>query len=167
MATEWFWIVPQSEVNDASRPSNAVLFPVDDTSALFNTINGDNAFPYKGGNYVRYQGPFTSQSAAQAANPGGGNPTAAGLRQGLTNPTNPLTGGNPNLGGALATALTSGNPLAGLFQAHIWLRVGEFALGAIMICAGLAKLAESSKTAQTIVSNTPVGKVAKLAGAIK
>ncbi len=50
----------------------------------------------------------------------------------------------PNAAGAVGNALGSLNPLAGLFQANIWLRVAEVGLGIVLIVVGLVKLAPPS-----------------------
>lgn len=46
------------------------------------------------------------------------------------------------------------NPLGPLFQAHIWIRVGEVAVGLILIAVGVAKLTNAvpiaTKIARTI-----------------
>lgn len=59
---------------------------------------------------------------------------------------------------AAKDALNSANPLGGLFQANIWLRVAEVGLGIVLIVVGLVKLAPPS-----VVKNVKtVGKVAAL-----
>lgn len=50
---------------------------------------------------------------------------------------------------ATGTALSS-NPLAALFNAHIWIRVGEVALGLILIAVGVAKLTNAVPLATKI-----------------
>ena len=55
-----------------------------------------------------------------------------------------------------STALSSLNPLAGLFQANIWIRVAEVALGLILISIGVAHLTKAVPIAT---------KIAKTAGA--
>lgn len=101
---------------------------------------------------------FTSQQSADAYSKSHGG-TGAGL--------GPGTSAAQKAVASTAAAVTSLNPLAGLFQANLWIRVAEFGVGAIMICVGLAKLGESSPAVQKIVSATPAGRVAKLAGVVK
>jgi hypothetical protein len=54
------------------------------------------------------------------------------------------------VGGATNAALKSLNPLAGLFQANIWIRVGEVALGLILIAVGIARLTNAVPIATKI-----------------
>jgi hypothetical protein len=58
--------------------------------------------------------------------------------------------------GATNSALKSLNPLAGLFQANIWLRVGEFALGIVLIGVGLAKLTGAENFISQAVGKVPI-----------
>ena len=58
---------------------------------------------------------------------------------------------------AAAEAVKSLNPLAGLFQAHIWLRVAEVGLGVILIAVGVAKLTNAVPIATKVA-----GAVAKM-----
>lgn len=85
-------------------------------------------------------GPFSSQQEAQAK--------ADELnKSGVATPA--------NIGKqAVSSALTSLNPLAPVFQANIWLRVGEFVIGIVLLGVGLAKLTG----AENFISNA-VGKV--------
>lgn len=54
-------------------------------------------------------------------------------------------------GVAAATgAALSTNPIGALFQAHIWIRVGEVALGLILIAVGVAKLTNAVPIATKI-----------------
>lgn len=51
----------------------------------------------------------------------------------------------------LANAATSGlNPLGALFQANIWIRVGQVAIGLILIAVGVAKLTNAVPAATKI-----------------
>lgn len=54
-------------------------------------------------------------------------------------------------------ALSSLNPLAGLFQANIWLRVAEVGIGILLLAVGLAKLTDAVPAATKIAST--VGKL--------
>lgn len=47
-------------------------------------------------------------------------------------------------GQAAKDAINSSNPIAGLFQANIWLRVAEVGLGIVLIIVGVVKLAPPS-----------------------
>lgn len=56
-------------------------------------------------------------------------------------------------------ALTSLNPLAGLFQANIWLRVAEVGIGVLLLAVGIAKLTNAVPIASKIaggVSKMPI-----------
>jgi hypothetical protein len=48
------------------------------------------------------------------------------------------------------TGLTSLNPIAGLFQGNIWMRVGEVVLGIVLIAIGVAELTHAVPIATTI-----------------
>lgn len=52
------------------------------------------------------------------------------------------------IGGQVVNAVT--NPLGALFQANIWIRVGEVALGLILIAVGVAKLTNAVPAATKI-----------------
>ena len=60
-------------------------------------------------------------------------------------------------GGAIDKALTSLNPLAGLFQANIWLRVAEVGIGILLVAVGVAKLTNAIPAATKIAKT--VGKL--------
>lgn len=55
-------------------------------------------------------------------------------------------------GSAAKTALTSLNPLAGLFQANIWERVAMVGLGIILIAVGVAQLTHAVPIATKIAT---------------
>ena len=61
------------------------------------------------------------------------------------------------LASQVPNALKSLNPLAGLFQANIWLRVGEFVLGIVLIGVGLAKLTGTENFVSSVVRKVPIG----------
>jgi hypothetical protein len=56
---------------------------------------------------------------------------------------------------AAKSAVSSLNPLAGLFQANIWIRAGEIALGIILIAVGVAKLTNAVPIASKIARFVP------------
>lgn len=57
---------------------------------------------------------------------------------------------------AASSALTSLNPLAPVFQANIWMRVGEFIIGIVLIGVGLAKLTGAENFISTAVKKVPL-----------
>lgn len=57
---------------------------------------------------------------------------------------------------ATSSALSSLNPLAPLYQANIWLRVAEFAIGALLIGVGLAKLTGAENFISKAVGKVPL-----------
>jgi hypothetical protein len=63
---------------------------------------------------------------------------------------NALPGVSQGVVNAAGTALTSLNPLAGLFQANLWIRVGQVALGLILIAVGVAKMTNAVPAATKI-----------------
>jgi hypothetical protein len=95
------------------------------------------------------RGPYlTSQDASAAA------PSVA---LGQTGPQSPSI--ESQIGGAAnsaANALKSLNPLAPLFQANIWLRVGEFALGVVLIGIGLARITGAENFISSAVKKVPL-----------
>lgn len=60
------------------------------------------------------------------------------------------------LSSATNSALSSLNPLAGLFQANLWLRVGEFVLGLLLVGVGLAKLTGAENFISSAVRKMPI-----------
>ena len=96
--------------------------------------------PKAGGTVIYVYGPYATKAAAEKANGGGpppGKPASA-------------TGGITSLGGGSGSLLSSSNPLAALFQANIWIRVGQVALGLLLIAIGTAQLTHAVPIATTI-----------------
>lgn len=87
-------------------------------------------------------GPFSSQSEAETQ--------AVSLNKGGV-----ATPGNIAKQ-AVSSALTSANPFAGFYQQNLWLRVGEFVLGVILIGVGLAKLTGTENFVSSIVKKAPI-----------
>jgi hypothetical protein len=54
------------------------------------------------------------------------------------------------VGQGIIDAASNLNPIAGLFQAHIWLRVGEVVLGLLLLAVGVAKLTNAVPIATKI-----------------
>jgi len=85
-ATVWWWVVPPAQQNDTTRPANAVLISTPTTGALFSALSGGGTGTWNGKQVSRFQGPFSSEAEARAANPSGGSPgqvIAAGVGAGL------------------------------------------------------------------------------------
>jgi hypothetical protein len=96
------------------------------------------------------KGPYPTSDAANAAAGsvpigGKGSSIETWLNQNLVSPV-----------GKVGTALTSLNPLAPLFQANLWLRVGEFIIGLALIGVGLAKLTGTDNVISNAVKKMPV-----------
>lgn len=62
-----------------------------------------------------------------------------------------------NAKGLANAAVNSANPLGGLFQANLWLRVAEVGLGLLLVAVGVAKLTNAVPAATKIA--TSVGKL--------
>lgn len=67
------------------------------------------------------------------------------------------TAGPKAAAGAAVDAVKSLNPLAGLFQAHIWLRVAEVGIGVLLVAVGVAKLTNAIPIATKVAG--AVGKM--------
>lgn len=139
-------------------PANSQQEPVSFFAALF-----DQNFPGKGAgtaytNYANAQfardptiSPYLAAKAFALIIATKG--LAAGLAAGAT--ATGTAAGQAAKSGFGSTALTSLNPLAGLFQPNLWLRVGEVMLGLILIAIGVAQLTHAVPIAT------------KIAGAVK
>jgi Lysozyme like domain len=57
-----------------------------------------------------------------------------------------------SIGGKVVNAAISANPLAGLFQANIWLRVAEVTLGLVLVAVGIAKLTNAVPAATKVAA---------------
>ena len=85
-----------------------------------------------------YGPPYDSYAAAMAA-------AKAVSKQAKANTTKPSLLQPGGSGVANST-----NPLAGLFQANIWMRVGEVVLGIVLIAVGVAQLTHAVPLATSI-----------------
>lgn len=54
------------------------------------------------------------------------------------------------------SALSSLNPLAPIFQANLWLRVGEFIIGLLLVGVGLAKLTGAENFITSAAKKVPI-----------
>lgn len=70
---------------------------------------------------------------------------------------NPVQTAVNNAAGAVDAAVKSLNPLAGLFQANIWLRVAEVGIGVLLVAVGIAKLTNAIPAATKLAG--AVGKL--------
>lgn len=80
---------------------------------------------------------------------------ASAIKTGLTNAIKNSISGTGQATAQVATGTGLGlaaatNPIGALFQAHIWIRVGEVALGLILIAVGVAKLTNAVPIATKI-----------------
>jgi hypothetical protein len=83
-------------------------------------------------------------------------PSKTLAQSGLSSQTSAFGSG----GESTLQAIKSANPLGALFQANIWMRVGQVVLGLALIVVGLAKLAEGTPAGKAAAK---VAKVAALA----
>lgn len=165
MAQSWWVIVPWAERNDQSRPPDARAYEVDTNSGTYRSWLGNSQTPVNIGGkaWTFIEGPFGSQSAAgvaQVQTPGIGAQlgiAAGGIITGSTggaaNPGNVLQKTTTAADKAVSSIGSVGQFLGILTEKSLWIRVGEVALGLILITAGTLKLAEGS------------GQVASAAGA--
>jgi hypothetical protein len=145
-ATVWWWVVPPAQQGDTSRPGSAQLISTTTSGALYTALLGNGTGTLNGQQVSRFQGPFTSESEARAANPAGGSEAqviAAGAGAGLQ-----AAGGVglPTIPGASAA-----NPLAGLgdvaaalkafysavTDGKMWRSVAWILLGALLVFNGI------------------------------
>lgn len=101
---------------------------------------------------IGLHGPYNSLAALHSANPGseGASPIPGASAVGTT----------PQA--AASDALKSANPLAGLFQKAIWLRVGEVVVGLILLGIGMNALLKGKPMTFVTGAAGTVGKAAML-----
>lgn len=162
MATEilWWWVVPVSQAGASTRPASATLVSTPNTGAEYNAFS-------TGGTYnglTRFQGPFTSMTAAKQANPSGGSAlqqieAGAGAAAG--------SGFIPGVGQILA----GGNPLSGVDKLYkavedflsflgdrsSWIRIAEVVIGVGLVIVAVDELTKGTQ------AGSAVHKVAKAA----
>ena len=144
--TVWWWVVPPAQQNDTTRPGSAQLISTTTSGALYDALLGGGTGTLNGQQVSRFQGPFTSESAARAANPSGGSEgqvIAAGAGAGLQAAAGV---GLPSVPGASAS-----NPLAGIgdiaaamkafysavTDGKMWRSLAWILLGAVLMLAGI------------------------------
>lgn len=121
---EW-WAISEASSSD---PNGSWLVIQGTTSAI--------KAKYDGAAY----GPFSTQAAAQAyANKGGPGPAIPG---------NPGSAIKKGLGDAVSGL--SNSVLGPLFQANIWIRVGEVLLGIVLVAVGIARMTNAVPIATKI-----------------
>lgn len=140
----WVFVPKQSEQDVAGVVADAFIESVPQGSALDTKLLSNFAGQVTVNGRTGYQraGPFTSQADAEAY-----------LKVGAQNTGTQIPGVDITPGGGLAVS----NPVAGvsaflakLGQASLWLRVGEVALGIVLVAVGLAKLIPGFTPAQMI-----------------
>jgi hypothetical protein len=148
VAEVWWVVVPLSEQNSTTRPTNAKVISTQVGSSAYNTwLNTDNG---QVSGLVRYMGPFNSEAAAKSAFPGPltiGDWVAAGVAgamAGAGNEPNPAT--SVGAGAAVGTAADA----LGSFNIGSWfMRIGEILLGLVLVGVGVARITG----AQNFISN--------------
>lgn len=146
----WFWIVPQAQVNDATRPADAKLVSTPTSGAQYTAWAQRGA--YQG--WAAIQGPFTAESAARAANPSGGNELqilGAGAGAAATAPGSAAPALDQEAAAAASAAGGAASPLnalgdvaaalksfyAALTDGKLWRSVLWVALGAMLMITGI------------------------------
>ena len=148
MATVWWVVVPPSEQNSPTLPTNAKIVSTAVGSPAYNTWLNTDTGAVNG--LVRYMGPFNSQQEAQSAAPGKisiGDWTAIAIGAAITGAGNSPT----NVAGNIQTGKTVVNAVdtLGNFNLSSWfLRIGEILLGLVLVGVGIARITG----AQNIIS---------------
>jgi predicted lipid-binding transport protein (Tim44 family) len=136
MAQLWYVIKPASDSQSTLFPTNSVVIELDESSAEAKAIASDQQVTYDGKPYIAViLFGFPTKAAAQAA----------------AKQPNPST---PGYAGSTISGLTSGlgSGIGALFQAAIWIRVAEVAVGVILIAIGVAKMTNAVPIATKIAS---------------
>lgn len=152
-ALDWWVLVPKlSEQNVAGTVADAFIVSTPQGSAADKTLlNTDSGKVTVGGRSgYRRAGPYPNKAAAQAY-----------LKVGAQNVGTQIPGVDITPGGGLTASVPS--PLAAvaaflakLGQAALWLRIGEVALGLVLVGVGLAKLVPAFTPAQMIAKKAGV-----------
>lgn len=132
MATVWWWVVKPSETGASSRPKDARLVSTPDSGSEYNTLLSGGTY----GNMARYQGPFTSKSAAEQAPPGGGSlgdVIGAGAAAGVGNAT-----GLGNISNPLSGLAAIGDFFSRLTESSTWIRAAKILVGGAILLIGIA-----------------------------
>lgn len=152
MATQlvWWWVVPAAQANASARPASAQLISTPNSGAEYQAFS-------TGGTYnglARFQGPFTSATAAKQANPAGGS-TAQVIAAGaggaagsgfIPGVGNILAGGNPLSGaGNIYDAVTKF--LGFLGDRSSWIRIAEVIIGVGLVIVAADELAKGTPAA--------------------
>jgi len=147
-ALDWWVLVPKvSEQNVAGTVADAFIVSTPQGSPADNTLlNTDSGKVTVGGRSgYRRAGPFPNRPAAVAY-----------MKVGAQNAASPIPGVDITPGGGF-TAAGPLSPLAAvaaflakLGQASLWLRVGEVALGLVLVAVGMAKFVPAFTPAQMI-----------------
>lgn len=147
-ALDWWVLVPRlSEQNAAGTVADAFIVSTPQGSPADNTLlNTDSGRVTVGGRSgYRRAGPFTSEADAKAY-----------LKVGAQNVSSPIPGvditpgGGFTAAGPLSPLAAVASFLAKLGQASLWLRIGEVALGLVLVAVGVAKLVPAFTPAQMI-----------------
>lgn len=146
-ALDYWVLVPKlSEQNVSGTVADAFIESTPQGSAadttLLNTDSGKVTLGGRAG--YRRAGPYTTLAAAQAY-----------LKVGAQNAASPIPGIDITPGGGLTAAVPTPIAavaafLAKLGQAALWLRIGEVALGLVLVAVGVAKLVPAFTPAQMI-----------------
>jgi hypothetical protein len=113
--------------------------------------------------WYNINGPYATQALANAAIPAiqKAHPAPGELSQLYDSDTGQPQSANS---AALPSLANLESFLAALGSAHLWERVGEFAIGIVLIAVGLVKLTGSGTVVGNVARLTPQGKVASKIG---
>ena len=148
--TAWWVVVPPNEQNSPTIPKDAKIVSTKVNSNAYRTLLSTDKGTVNG--MVRYMGPFSTLNAAKNAAPGKltiGDWTAAtiaGLQLGVGNVPNPASA--VGTGAAIGTAVDT---IAGLNLGAWFLRIGEIALGIVLIGVGVARITGLQNVASQVV----------------
>jgi len=158
MAAVWWWVVSPAETGAASRPRDARLISTPDSGPEYDALAGGGS--YKGA--ARYQGPFATRAAAQAASPGGGSlaeQIAAGVQAGAANDAGVVGSGaraaqaaSNGLGGLAAI----GDFFGRLTEAVTWLRAAKILAGGALLIIGIAHITGAGNALASTARKVPL-----------
>ncbi len=158
MATEvvWWWVVLPAEAGAASRPADAKLISTSNSGPEYSALIANGAYAGQ----QRYQGPFTTETAAKEA-PAGGESTAqqiaAGLEAGNAAAWRDRPSSVPGVGtNPLAGLASIGDFFSRLTQSNTWIRIGKVIIGGGLVLVGLAHITGISGAAADYARKVPL-----------
>ncbi len=141
----WYVLLSGPAKPTKDHPINASVVQANDAADFMRQWNID---PAKEGVPGQTSAGFPTKAQAQAAADAVNKQTGGSSSNAISTPPAPTTPGDVAAG--VSGALGIKDPLAPLFQNNIWLRVGQVALGLILIAVGVAKLTNTVPIATKI-----------------